>query len=82
MDVVRTEAFIDGRWTAAAAVFDVLDPAGGSSIAGVSDCGAGHAADAVAAAARALPAWSKLTAKVTFFSPFFLAFAICCFRLQ
>lgn len=63
MDVVRTEAFIDGRWTAAAAAFDVLDPAGGSSIAGVSDCGAGHAADAVAAAARALPAWSKLTAK-------------------
>ncbi|MEO6571316.1 MAG: aldehyde dehydrogenase family protein, partial [Ilumatobacteraceae bacterium] len=56
--------FIDGSWGAARSgrAFDVTDPATGEVIGSVPDGGADDAADAVAAADAAFPAWSVTTA--------------------
>lgn len=59
----RTEALIDGRWVEGAARFVVHDPATGAAIAEVADLGAAEAHEAIAAAARAFPAWAGLLAK-------------------
>src|SRR5215217_8528525 len=60
--LLREMAYIDGRWTAAVgdARFEVNDPATGLIIARVSRLGPEAANQAIAAAARALPAWKAL----------------------
>jgi succinate-semialdehyde dehydrogenase/glutarate-semialdehyde dehydrogenase len=63
--LLKTDAFIDGSWRAAAsgARFGVKNPADGLRIAEVANCGAGEAAAAIDAAARAWPGWRAKTAK-------------------
>ncbi len=58
--IVRTDAFIDGRWVGASngARFEVTNPASGEVIAQVADCGAEEAEAAITAAHRAQPAWA------------------------
>uniref|UniRef100_A0A7N6A7P7 Succinate-semialdehyde dehydrogenase n=1 Tax=Anabas testudineus TaxID=64144 RepID=A0A7N6A7P7_ANATE len=61
--LLRTQAFVDGRWVSAASVFPVLDPATGQEIARVSDCGPAEAKQAVDAAYKAFQSWKLCTAK-------------------
>ncbi|KAL1259785.1 hypothetical protein QQF64_010362 [Cirrhinus molitorella] len=61
--LLRTQAFIDGRWVSAASTFPVLDPATGEEIAKVSDCGTKEAQDAVNAAYKAFHLWKSHTGK-------------------
>uniref|UniRef100_A0A671SZE1 Succinate-semialdehyde dehydrogenase, mitochondrial n=1 Tax=Sinocyclocheilus anshuiensis TaxID=1608454 RepID=A0A671SZE1_9TELE len=61
--LLRTEAFIEGRWVSATSTFPVLDPATGEEIAKVSDCGTKEAQDAVNAAYKAFHLWKSQTAK-------------------
>lgn len=63
-DLLRTRAFIDGRWVSAASSFPVLDPATGKEIASVSDCGPREAEAAVRAAYAAFQEWKRRSAKV------------------
>ncbi|WP_447752307.1 NAD-dependent succinate-semialdehyde dehydrogenase [Sphingopyxis fribergensis] len=58
------QAFIDGRWIDAAdgRRFAINDPADGSHVADVADCGADDADAAIAAASAALPGWRARTA--------------------
>ncbi|MCW5692915.1 MAG: NAD-dependent succinate-semialdehyde dehydrogenase [Pseudolabrys sp.] len=60
--LLRDLGFIDGRWTAApsAADFTVRDPATGLDLARVASLGAAETRAAIAAAARAFPAWKAL----------------------
>ncbi|XP_048882842.1 succinate-semialdehyde dehydrogenase, mitochondrial isoform X1 [Brienomyrus brachyistius] len=62
-DLLRTRAFIDGRWVSAASSFAVLDPATGKEIASVSDCGPREAEAAVRAAYAAFQEWKRRPAK-------------------
>jgi len=61
----RDRAYIDGAWVEAdsAARFDVDNPANGSVLGSVPDCGAAETRRAIEAAAAALPAWRALAAK-------------------
>jgi succinate-semialdehyde dehydrogenase/glutarate-semialdehyde dehydrogenase len=63
--LLRHQGFIDGDWRAAAggAVVVIRDPADGSVVGEVPVMGAAETRQAIEAAARALPAWSKRTAK-------------------
>jgi succinate-semialdehyde dehydrogenase/glutarate-semialdehyde dehydrogenase len=63
--LLRRQGWIDGQWTDAESgrVFAVTDPATGARIAEVADMGAAETRRAIAAAARALPAWRAKTAK-------------------
>jgi len=63
--LLRQDALIDGVWIAADSGhnFPVSDPANGEVIARVANCGAAEAERAIAAAARALPAWRARPAK-------------------
>ncbi|XP_075996694.1 succinate-semialdehyde dehydrogenase, mitochondrial [Genypterus blacodes] len=61
--LLRTQAYVGGRWVSAASVFPVLDPATGQELARVSDCGPAEAKQAVEAAHRAGRSWSRDTAK-------------------
>ena len=63
--LLRQQGFIDGDWRAAAggAVVVIRDPADGSVVGEVPVMGAAETRQAIEAAARALPAWSKRTAK-------------------
>ena len=63
LNLVETEAFIDGLWIAGDATFEVLNPADGAVIAHVADLGAGETRVAIEAAHRAFPAWAAKTAK-------------------
>ena len=63
LNLVETEAFIDGLWIEGAATFDVLNPADGTVIAQVADLGAGETRVAIEAAHRAFPTWAAKTAK-------------------
>ncbi|MEZ5279221.1 MAG: NAD-dependent succinate-semialdehyde dehydrogenase [Acidimicrobiales bacterium] len=65
LDLVRSEAFIDGQWSAAddGSRFDVVNPADGSVITSVADLGRAETARAIEAAAIAQKAWAKRTAK-------------------
>ncbi|OON80686.1 succinate-semialdehyde dehydrogenase (NADP(+)) [Streptomyces tsukubensis] len=58
------QALIDGEWADAedGAVFEVTDPADGSVVAEVADCGPGRTGAAVDAAERALPGWRAMPA--------------------
>lgn len=61
--LVKTEAWIGGRWYPGDTRFEVQDPASGASIAAVARLGAAEAEAAIAAATEALPAWRAQTAK-------------------
>ena len=63
--LLRTDGYIDGRWTGAdsGARFPVTDPASGERLAEVADMGAAETRRAIEAAERALPAWRAKTAK-------------------
>lgn len=63
--LLKTEAFIDGAWSAGSAgkTFEVTNPASGAVLAEVSDCTASDATAAVEAAQAAFPGWSAKPAK-------------------
>ncbi|MDX9706074.1 MAG: NAD-dependent succinate-semialdehyde dehydrogenase [Azospira sp.] len=63
--LLRTNAYIDGRWEAAddGAAFAVTDPASGEKIGEVPQMGARETARAILAADAALPGWRAKTAK-------------------
>lgn len=62
--LLREAMYVDDTWIADDAnPLEVVDPATRAVIAHVPDGGAESAREAVAAAARALPAWRALTAK-------------------
>ena len=64
--LLRTHAFIDGTWVAAAdsgAALAVHNPASGELLASVPDMGAAETRRAIDAAHRAWPAWRAKTAK-------------------
>lgn len=63
--LLRQQGFIDGDWRAATggAVVVIRDPADGSVVGEVPVMGAAETRQAIEAAARALPAWAKRTAK-------------------
>ncbi|WP_454717721.1 NAD-dependent succinate-semialdehyde dehydrogenase [Caulobacter segnis] len=63
LNLVETEAFIDGLWIEGGATFEVLNPADGTVIANVADLGAGETRVAIEAAHRAFPTWAARTAK-------------------
>ena len=56
-------ALIGGDWITSDKTFPVIDPATGTELARVPDLGADETKAAIDAAAAALPAWSKKTAK-------------------
>jgi len=63
-DLIRSANFIDGQWCdAAAAPFDVTDPATGALITRVPDSGVAEAGAALDAAHRAFTTWKKVPAK-------------------
>ena len=61
----RTQSYINGEWIDADSGmrFEVDNPADGSIVGSVPDCGAAETRRAIAAANAALPAWRALTAK-------------------
>ncbi|MGE0046190.1 MAG: NAD-dependent succinate-semialdehyde dehydrogenase [Hyphomonadaceae bacterium] len=59
---IRSDAFIDGRWTSGAKRFPVLNPATLNVIAEAPDLGAAETEAAIAAAHAALPGWAGLLA--------------------
>jgi succinate-semialdehyde dehydrogenase/glutarate-semialdehyde dehydrogenase len=63
--LLRHQAYINGHWQSAAdgRTFSVLNPANGDTIAEVSDLSGVETEQAIQAAAEALPAWRKHTAK-------------------
>jgi len=63
--LLRTQAFINGEWVNAASggTHDVHNPATGEKLGTVPDMGAAETRRAIDAAAAALPAWARLTAK-------------------
>ncbi|KAJ2677832.1 hypothetical protein GGH99_005753 [Coemansia sp. RSA 1285] len=63
--LVRTDAYVGGKWTAAAkgGRFKVADPATLQTIAEVADMNANDVAQAVREASKALPAWRATTGK-------------------
>ena len=63
--LLKTDSFIDGAWVPAAsgARFAVHNPADGLKLAEVANAGPAEAAQAIAAAAKAMPAWRGKTAK-------------------
>jgi len=60
-DLIRSQAFIGGRWVDAPSTFEVSDPASGALIAQVADSDADMAQQAVEAAARAFAEWRATT---------------------
>ena len=62
-DLLKESAYIDGQWVSGDKSFDVLNPADGSKVGAVPDLGAAETKQAIETAAKAMPAWSALTAK-------------------
>lgn len=62
-NLLRSQAFINGRWVGGPRSFAVVNPANGVEIGKVPDLGAAAAEDAIAAAKAAFPAWKAKTAK-------------------
>ena len=60
--LLKKQCYIDGRWVGEPAL-SVTNPANGSEVAKVPLMSAQQTRDAIAAAERALPAWSKMLAK-------------------
>ena len=65
VSLFRQHCYIDGRWMDAddGSMAPVTNPADGSVIGSVPNCGAVETRKALEAAERALPAWRALTAK-------------------
>lgn len=65
MSLIKTQGYINGKWTKAdnGATFAVTNPADGSHIADVADMGGAETKAAIAAAEKALPAWAAKSAK-------------------
>jgi succinate-semialdehyde dehydrogenase / glutarate-semialdehyde dehydrogenase len=63
--LLRTQSYIGGEWVNAAdsQTFNVDNPADGSFVAHVANCGIAETSRAIHAANAALPAWRALTAK-------------------
>jgi len=63
--LLRTQAFLNGEWVNATsgATHEVLNPATHEKLGTVPDMGAAETRRAIEAAAAALPAWGRLTAK-------------------
>src|SRR5262245_57440744 len=61
----RDRCYVDGQWIEADSRkrIDVDNPADGTLVGTVPDCGAAETRRAIEAAAKALPAWRALTAK-------------------
>lgn len=64
-ELLKQLAFVDGRWIAAddGRTVTIANPANGSAVGTVPVLGASETRRAIDAAAAALPAWSRLTAK-------------------
>ena len=64
-ELLRTQAFIGGKWVNAAgnATQPVVNPASGENIGTVPDMGAAETRHAIEAAQQAFPAWAALSAK-------------------
>jgi len=64
-DLLRTRAFIGGKWLDAAsgATLEVVNPATREPIGTVPDMGVAETRQAIAAASQAFPPWAALTAK-------------------
>ncbi|QUM73771.1 NAD-dependent succinate-semialdehyde dehydrogenase [Sphingopyxis granuli] len=62
-DLLRTEAFVGGRWVAGERRLAVTNPATGALIAEVADTTAADTRTAIDAAAAAMPAWAAMPAK-------------------
>lgn len=56
--LLRTDAYIDGHWTATDARFAVIDPATGEELADVADCDAATTNLAISAASAAQKEWA------------------------
>jgi succinate-semialdehyde dehydrogenase/glutarate-semialdehyde dehydrogenase len=63
LNLVETQAFIDGLWIEGDKTFEVTNPADGTVISKVADLGAGETRVAIEAAHRAFPTWAAKTAK-------------------
>ncbi len=63
--LLRTRAYLDGEWVDAdgAGTLEVLNPATGERLGTVPNMGAAETRRAIAAAAAAMPAWARRTAK-------------------
>ncbi|KAL7984466.1 hypothetical protein Chor_003036 [Crotalus horridus] len=61
--LARSGGFVGGRWLQAAATFPVRDPATGTELLQVADCGVAETEAAVKAAYEAGAAWSAASAK-------------------
>ncbi|XP_042318514.1 succinate-semialdehyde dehydrogenase, mitochondrial [Sceloporus undulatus] len=61
--LLRSGAFVGGRWLEGQAAFPVRDPATGLELSRVADCGAAQAQEAVRAAYEAGAAWGRASAK-------------------
>ena len=63
--LLKNQAYIDGQWVDAdnGATFDVTNPANGELVTKVAKLGATETARAIAAAGKAMPAWTRLPAK-------------------
>ena len=61
--LLRTQALINGEWVSGKTQFAVIDPATGAQLAEVACMGETEAEAAIAAAAKAGPAWRAKTAK-------------------
>ncbi|MDP9892747.1 succinate-semialdehyde dehydrogenase/glutarate-semialdehyde dehydrogenase [Variovorax boronicumulans] len=61
--LLKTDALIAGEWTRGASRFDVNDPATGKKLADVANLTRADAAEAIAAANKALAAWRGKTGK-------------------
>lgn len=62
-ELFNTGYLVDGEWHKLSATFDVLNPATGEVVAKVAKAGKKETEEAIAAAAKAFPAWRAKTAK-------------------
>ena len=61
--LLKTQAYVNGRWIDGEKTFPVYNPATGELVANVTDLGPSDVADAVDAAHAAQPAWAAKTGK-------------------
>lgn len=62
-DLLKSDAYIDGRWVKTSGRFDVVNPSTGAVVASVADCGAKETQSAIDAAHAAFPGWAAISAK-------------------
>lgn len=62
MNLLKTQAYINGNWVSNDKAFPVTNPYNGETIAKVTDCGADETRQAINAAYDAFKVWSKYTA--------------------